>query len=266
MLLSSVSLTSTTFFFFYVQDILAALEARTAAAALMRAACSSTASLLVHLSDADPQQQLLGTALENESFLDALICAHTAVVTCREGLQAVIPHPQLSPYISRATDPGLDLLQATSADAAVCAVASRALNSRVLMLLEARQALAVCLRAWQLQGWWPDPVGALMGVQLASSAAVQSFAEQNEDARKAVSRSLVQSGVPVCSKEQEMCCALHWVRAATALPDKTDSPTQHNTHNRPSALVCPAGQSVCASTPCPPSGPPSAAGLPVGPS
>jgi hypothetical protein len=170
-----------------LQDILAVLEARTAAAALMRAACSTTASLLVHLADADPQQQALSTALENESLLDALICAHTAVVTCKEGLQAAVPHPQLTPFISRTTDPCLDPLQATSADAALSAAVGRALHSRVLMLLEARQALAVCLRAWQLQGWWPDPVGVLLGVQLKGSAAVQSFAELDDEARKEVS-------------------------------------------------------------------------------
>jgi hypothetical protein len=102
-----------------------------------------------------------------------------------------MPLPQLSPYISRATDPGLDPLQATAADAAVCAAASRALDSRVLMLLEARQALAVCLRAWQLQGWWPDPVGALMGVFPRASPAGEAFAREDEAARKAVSHHYV---------------------------------------------------------------------------
>jgi hypothetical protein len=55
------------------------------------------------------------------------------------------------------------------------------------MLLEARQALAVCLRAWQLQGWWPDPVGALMGVFPKASPAGEACKKEDEAARKAVS-------------------------------------------------------------------------------
>ena len=57
-----------------LQDILSVLEARTAAAALMRAACTTTANLLVHLSDADPQQEAQRLAVENDSLLDALLC------------------------------------------------------------------------------------------------------------------------------------------------------------------------------------------------
>jgi hypothetical protein len=60
-------------------------------------------------------------------------------------------------------------------------------NSRVLLLLEARQALAVCLRCWQLQGWRPDPVGALLGVFPHASEALETFAKEDAAARKAVS-------------------------------------------------------------------------------
>jgi hypothetical protein len=51
-----------------LQDILSVLQGRTAAAALMRAACTTTASLLLHLSDADTKP------LEACSLLDALVC------------------------------------------------------------------------------------------------------------------------------------------------------------------------------------------------
>lgn len=44
------------------------LQARTAAAALMRAACTTTASLLAHLSDADNK------TFDACSLLDAIVC------------------------------------------------------------------------------------------------------------------------------------------------------------------------------------------------
>lgn len=53
-----------------LQDILAVLQARSAVAALMRAACTTTASLLVHLSDADTKP------LEACSLLDAIVCEY----------------------------------------------------------------------------------------------------------------------------------------------------------------------------------------------
>jgi hypothetical protein len=59
------------------QDILSVLQARTAAAALMRAACTTTASLLVHLSDAYGRCKQLETELkplEACSLLDAIVC------------------------------------------------------------------------------------------------------------------------------------------------------------------------------------------------
>ena len=112
--------------------------------------------------------------------------AHSAVVTCREGLQACTPHPQLAPFIARATDPSLTPTQRSAADAAVAGAAARVGNSRVLLLLEARQALAVCLRCWQLQGWRPDPVGALLWVFPHASDALEGFAKEDAAARKEV--------------------------------------------------------------------------------
>jgi hypothetical protein len=109
------------------------------------------------------------------------------VVTCKEGLQASLPDLQLMPYIARATAPGLTPVQRAAAEAAVVSATVRACNTRVLLLLESRQALAVCLRCWQLQGWWPDPVGALLGVYPRASAAVEQFAKEDAAARKAVS-------------------------------------------------------------------------------
>lgn len=53
-----------------LQDVLAVLQARSAAAALMRAACTTTASLLVHLNDADTKP------LEACSLLDAIVCEY----------------------------------------------------------------------------------------------------------------------------------------------------------------------------------------------
>jgi hypothetical protein len=51
-----------------LQDILSVLQARTAAAALMRAASTTTASLLVHLSDSDLKP------FDACSLLDAIVC------------------------------------------------------------------------------------------------------------------------------------------------------------------------------------------------
>jgi hypothetical protein len=51
-----------------LQDVLDVLHARTAGAALMRAACSTTASLLVHLCDADTKP------FEACGLLDAIVC------------------------------------------------------------------------------------------------------------------------------------------------------------------------------------------------
>jgi len=50
------------------QDVLAVLQVRTAAAALMRAACTTAASLMVHLTDAEAKP------LQACSLLDALVC------------------------------------------------------------------------------------------------------------------------------------------------------------------------------------------------
>jgi hypothetical protein len=60
------------------------LQARTAAAALMRAACTTTASLLVHLSDTDPQHGGQSSAVHHDGLLDALIC------TCFKGCFCVL--------------------------------------------------------------------------------------------------------------------------------------------------------------------------------
>jgi hypothetical protein len=57
-----------------LQDILSVLQGRTAAAALMRAACATTASLLLHLSDAHPRYRAQSYAIQNDSLMDALIC------------------------------------------------------------------------------------------------------------------------------------------------------------------------------------------------
>jgi hypothetical protein len=62
-----------------LQDLLLILEARLSAAALMRAASTTTANLLVHLSDADPQQEAQQLAVENDSLLDALVCEYRNV-------------------------------------------------------------------------------------------------------------------------------------------------------------------------------------------
>ena len=98
-----------------------------------------------------------------------------------------MPHPVLGPLVARATDPGLNPLQRLAADAALASASVRCAGGRVQMLLEARQALAVCLRCWQLQGWWPDPVGALLGHFPRFTEATEEFAQQQEEARKAVS-------------------------------------------------------------------------------
>jgi hypothetical protein len=57
------------------------LQGRTAAAALMRAACATTASLLLHLSDAHPRYRAQSYAIQNDSLMDALIC-ESHVDTC----------------------------------------------------------------------------------------------------------------------------------------------------------------------------------------
>jgi hypothetical protein len=102
-----------------------------------------------------------------------------------------VPHPQLAPFVTGAFDPSLTPTQRSAADAALSSAAARVGNSRVLLLLEARQALAVCLRCWQLQGWRPDPVGALLGVLPHASKALETFAREDAAARKVVSVGLI---------------------------------------------------------------------------
>jgi hypothetical protein len=77
-------------------------------------------------------------------------------------------------------------VQRAAADAAVASASVRVCGGRVLLLLEARQALSVCLRCWQLQGWWPDPVGALMGAFPRASAAGDEYAREDAAAQKEV--------------------------------------------------------------------------------
>jgi hypothetical protein len=122
-----------------------------------------------------------------------------------------VPHPQLTPCISRATDPGLNPVQRAAADAAVASASVRVCGGRVLLLLEARQALSVCLRCWQLQGWWPDPVGALMGAFPRASAAADEFAREDAAACKAVSFCLSllcmhKFGAPQCTQQTTPQC------------------------------------------------------------
>jgi hypothetical protein len=101
----------------------------------------------------------------------------------------MVPDPQLAGAITHACSPMLDpVLQRQPAAAAVNDAVLRTGNDRMVLLLQARQALAVCLRCWQCAGWWPDAAGALLGCYPSASPVLDSLALSEAQARREVRR------------------------------------------------------------------------------
>jgi hypothetical protein len=113
--------------------------------------------------------------------------AHAAVVTSQEGLAASIPSTTLATHLATAADSRNTPAQRTTATAAAAAAVLQAGAGRSqLLLLEARQQLAVCLSCWQKCGWWPDAVGAVLGEYPSASAALNQIAAEEAAARAKV--------------------------------------------------------------------------------
>lgn len=173
-------------------------------------------------------------------------------MTSHEGLAATIPSQATAAHLAAASNPaGSPAERAQAAAAAAAAVLRSGAGRCHLLLLQARQQLAVCLACWHKCGWWPDGVGAVLGEYPSASPALNQIAAEEAEARVKVSRGDPRTsllcrytrGRPKASGLSPVPPALQWVTRikpwATLLPGRQgpNSPPLHSRHPTPVGLV-----------------------------